>query len=89
MQKADLIIIGSGPGGYRAAEYAAKKGRFLKEEAEAYLGELNSYCRNVTIRAENGSLSRSEDYVMREFSDPVYVAEYLDGIKNKWKELFC
>ena len=26
MQKADLIIIGSGPGGYRAAEYAAGKG---------------------------------------------------------------
>jgi dihydrolipoamide dehydrogenase len=26
MQKTDLIIIGSGPGGYRAAEYAAGKG---------------------------------------------------------------
>lgn len=26
MEKADLIIIGAGPGGYRAAEYAAKQG---------------------------------------------------------------
>ena len=26
MNKTDLIIIGAGPGGYRAAEYAAKKG---------------------------------------------------------------
>ena len=26
MTKTDLIIIGSGPGGYRAAEYAARKG---------------------------------------------------------------
>ena len=26
MTKTDLIIIGAGPGGYRAAEYAAKQG---------------------------------------------------------------
>ena len=26
MSKTDLIIIGAGPGGYRAAEYAAKQG---------------------------------------------------------------
>ena len=26
MDKTDLIIIGAGPGGYRAAEYAAKQG---------------------------------------------------------------
>ena len=81
-----LFMLGAS---FRMAEYAAKKGRFSKEEAEAYLSELNSYCRKAIARAEDGTLSRSEDYVMREFSDPVYVAEYLDGIKNKWKELFC
>ena len=26
MKETDLIIIGAGPGGYRAAEYAAKQG---------------------------------------------------------------
>ena len=26
MEKTDLIVIGAGPGGYRAAEYAAKQG---------------------------------------------------------------
>ena len=81
-----LFMLGAS---LRMAEYAAKKDRFSKEEAEAYLCELDSYCRNVTIRAENGTLSRSEDYVMREFSDPVYVKEYLDDLKNKWKGLFC
>ncbi len=81
-----LFMLGASS---RMAEYAAKKSRFSKEEAKAYLSELDSYCRNVTIRAEDGTLSRSEDYVMREFSDPVYVKEYLDDLKNKWKELFC
>ncbi len=79
-----LFMLGES---FRMAEYAAKKGRFSTEDAEAYLSELDSYCRNVTIRAENGTLSRSEDYVMREFSDPVYVKEYLDELKKKWENI--
>ena len=44
MEKADLIIIGAGPGGYRAAEYAAKQG--LKVTIfEA--GEVGGTCLNV------------------------------------------
>ena len=44
MNKADLIIIGAGPGGYRAAEYAAKQG--LKVTIfEA--GEVGGTCLNV------------------------------------------
>ena len=44
MNKADLIIIGVGPGGYRAAEYAAKQG--LKVTIfEA--GEVGGTCLNV------------------------------------------
>ena len=44
MTKADLIIIGAGPGGYRAAEYAAKQG--LKVTIfEA--GEVGGTCLNV------------------------------------------
>ena len=81
-----LFMLGAS---FRMAEYAVKKGRFSKEEAEAYLSELDSYCRNAIARAEDGILSRSEDYVMREFSDPVYVAEYLKDIQDKWKRLYC
>ena len=44
MEKADLIIIGAGPGGYRAAEYAAKQG--LKV-AIFEAGEVGGACLNV------------------------------------------
>ena len=74
---------------FRMAENAARKGRFSKEEADTYLCELDSYCIKAIARTEDGTMTRHEDYVMREFSDPVYVAEYLKGIKDKWKGLFC
>ena len=44
MNKADLIIIGAGPGGYRAAEYAAKQG--LKVTIFEG-GEVGGTCLNV------------------------------------------
>ena len=44
MNKADLIIIGAGPGGYRAAEYAAKQG--LKVVIFE-VGEVGGTCLNV------------------------------------------
>ena len=44
MNKADFIIIGAGPGGYRAAEYAAKQGlKVVIFEA----GEVGGTCLNV------------------------------------------
>ena len=44
MNKADFIIIGAGPGGYRAAEYAAKQGlKVVIFEA----GEVGGPCLNV------------------------------------------
>ena len=44
MNKADLIIIGAGPGGYHAAEYAAKQGlKVVIFEA----GEVGGTCLNV------------------------------------------
>ena len=44
MEKADLIIIGAGPGGYRAAEYAAKQGQKV---AIFEAGEVGGTCLNV------------------------------------------
>ena len=46
MIRADLIIIGSGPGGYRAAEYAAKNGLQVVVVEELHAGGtcLNEGC---------------------------------------------
>ena len=44
MNKADLIIIGAGPGGYRAAEYAAKQGLKVVIFEDA---EVGGTCLNV------------------------------------------
>ena len=32
-------------------------------------------------------MTRSEDYVMQEFSDPVYIAGYLKDLQQRWREL--
>ena len=73
---------------FRMAEKAVKKHLFSAEEAAAYRHELDCFCRSVLERADGGTLTRSEDYVMREFSDPVYVKEYIDELKTKWDGLF-
>ena len=44
MKETDLIIIGAGPGGYRAAEYAAKQGLKVTIFEE---GEVGGTCLNV------------------------------------------
>ena len=46
MNKTDLIIIGSGPGGYRAAEYAAKNGLSVVMIEKDHIGGtcLNEGC---------------------------------------------
>ena len=46
MNKSDLIIIGSGPGGYRAAEHAAKNGLSVTVIEKAHIGGtcLNEGC---------------------------------------------
>ena len=44
MNKADLVIIGAGPGGYRAAEYAAKQGLKVVVFED---GDVGGTCLNV------------------------------------------
>lgn len=80
-----LYMLGSS---FRMAEKAVKKHCFSQEEADAYLQELGQYIQSVQLRAEKGTLTRSEDYVLQEFSDPVYLADYLAGLKQKWHDLF-
>ncbi len=84
----DVTILYMLPVSFRMAEKAVKKNRFSREDADAYLQELNRYVQLVQFRAEKGVLTRSPDYTMLEFSDPVYITEYLDSLEKKWKGLF-
>ena len=66
------------------AERAAKKQAFSREQAKAYLREFDSFIPQINDRAEKGTLTRAEDYVIREFSDPLYVSDYLNELREKW-----
>lgn len=72
----------------RMAEKAASRHCFAKEEATAYLHELDQYTQLIQTRAEDGTMTRAADYVMQEFSDPVYIADYLKSLRKKWTRLF-
>ena len=73
---------------FQMAERAIEKNCFSRKEADAYLKELDGYMQAVLVRAEKGTMTRAADYAMQEFSDPVYIADYLDGLKQKWDGLF-
>nr|MBQ6241912.1 hypothetical protein [Lachnospiraceae bacterium] len=83
----DVTILFMLPGSFRMAERAAEKRGISRQDAGAYLQELNEYSRQVRERADQGTLTRAADYVMQEFSDPVYVAGYLNDLKMKWTRL--
>ena len=84
----DVTILYMLSASYRMAEIAAKKQRFSREERDAYLRELDAYAQTVRTRAEEGTMTRSADYIAQEFSDPVYIADHLNDLKKKWNELF-
>ena len=62
--KTDLIIIGSGPGGYRAAEYAAKNGLQVIIFEKEYAGGtcLNCGCIPTKTLCHAATL-QDKDYV--------------------------
>ena len=84
----DVTVLYMLPDSFRMAEKALNKNCFSKVEADAYLHELERYTRLVRDRAENGTMTRTSDYVMQEFSDPAYIADYLSSLKRKWTGLF-
>ena len=66
--KSDIIIIGSGPGGYRTAAYAASKGKTVTIFEEGHLGGtcLNVGCiptKTLARSAEAASEMRNADSV--------------------------
>lgn len=67
MNKSDLIIIGSGPGGYRAAEYAAKNGLQVVIVESAFAGGTCLNCGCIPTKAfchdaELAELGRTVDF---------------------------
>ena len=84
----DVTILYMLSASFRMAEKATKKHCFSREERDAYLRELDAYAQVVRTRAEEGTLTRTADYIAQEFVDPAYVAGYLNGLKKKWNELF-
>ncbi len=80
-----LFMLGES---FQMAEAAAKKRRFSKADAAAYLQELDRYIEQVQDRAESETLTRDADYVRQDFSDPAYVKYYLSSLRKKWTELF-
>ncbi len=83
----DVTVLFTLRASFDMAREAAEKGRFSGEEAGRYRQELERFSRSVLRRAENGTLTRDEDYVMREFSDPLYVRDYLRDIIERWNGL--
>ena len=79
----DVTILYMLQDSFRMAERAADRHCFTKEEADAYLHELDQYIQLIQTRAEDGTMTRAADYVMQEFSDPVYIADYLSSLKRK------
>lgn len=84
----DISILFMLPNSFTLAERAVKKGGFIKNDAVAYIQDLDLYITQVQKRADNGTLTRNTDYGMQEFADPVYVNNYLHSLRKKWDGLF-
>ena len=83
----DVTVLFMLPYSFRLAERWAGKGRFSRREAGGYLRELQAYSRWVLARMRSGTMTRSEDYTLGEFSDPEYVSDYLKSLRQKWARL--
>ena len=81
----DVTVLFMLPHSFRLAEKWAKKGKFTRKEAGEYLKALDGFARGVQKRAEDGTLTRAEDYSALDFSDPAYVAGYLADLLDDWR----
>ncbi len=83
----DVTVLFMLPLSFMLAEKWTNKGRFSKIEAEEYLKTMDIFLKEVQNRSETGTLTRGEDYNRNEFSDPAYVATYIDDLQRKWLKL--
>ena len=83
----DVTVLFMLPVSFRLAERWNKKIKLSKENVKDYLNVLDTFVQKVQERAEDGTLTRDEDYTWQEFSDPVYLASYTADIQERWKKL--
>ncbi len=83
----DVTVLFMLPLSFRLAKKWTKKNKLSKIETEDYLKTMDAFLEEVQKRTEAGTLTRAEDYVLQEFSDPVYVESYIKDLKKKWMKL--
>ena len=83
----DVTVLFMLRGSFRLAEKWAGKGKLSREEVDSYLSAFDGFSRSVLERAEKGTLTRAAEYVMGEFADPLYIADYLDDLRKSWRKL--
>ena len=66
----------------RLAEKMSRKGTLPEKKIREYLQALDVFVQEILKRAEDGTLTRHEDYTLQEFSDPVYTADYLNSLRQ-------
>ncbi len=83
----DVSVMFMLPLSRKLAKKAAERGCYTRQEAKRYLQEMDRCTAGILKRAEEGTQVRSEDYVMLEFSDPAYIAAYVQDLKRAWAEM--
>ena len=80
----DVTILFMLPASFQLAEKRAEKGNFSRDAANDYLHALDGFVQSILKRADDGMLTRAQDYHLQEFSDEVYMAAYLNDLQQKW-----
>ena len=83
----DVTVLFMLSDSFKLAEDRIRDGDFSRKEADDYLQALGEFIQAVQKRADAGTLTRSEDYIMQEFSDSIYVAKYLQDLLKDWTRL--
>ena len=83
----DVTILFMLQRSFLLAEKWAKKRKLSLRRTDEYLSAFDTFASGVLERSEAGTLTRAEDYTMREFADPAYTAGFLKDLRERWSGL--
>ncbi len=83
----DVTALFMLPLSFELGEECVKQGTYSKEGVRKYIQDLDRFGQGIQKRAEAGALTRAEDYTMQEFSDTLYIENYLSDLRQKWTRL--